>query len=96
MWRSWCHTVAQARGRGPLDARRPDPRCARSAGRGVVATDVGLTYLVGEQPEEIRITPDPERLARYGLTLQALAGKVEGANKRLCLGTIREDGKQID
>ena len=58
--------------------------------------DIGLTYLVGEQPEEIRITPSPERLAQYGLTLQALAGKVEGANKAFALGTIRQDGKQID
>lgn len=58
--------------------------------------DIGLTYLVGEQPEEIRITPDPERLAQAGLTLQALAGKVEGANKAFALGTIRQDGKQID
>ena len=58
--------------------------------------DIGLTYLVGEQPEEIRITPDPERLAQAGLTLQALAGKVEGANKAFALGTIRQDGKQIE
>lgn len=35
--------------------------------------NIGLTYLVGQQPEEIRIEPDPERLARSGLTLQALA-----------------------
>jgi multidrug efflux pump subunit AcrB len=58
--------------------------------------DIGLTYLVGEQPEEIRINPDPERLAQAGLTLQALAGKVEGANKAFALGNIRQDGKQID
>jgi len=58
--------------------------------------DIGLTYLVGEQPEEIRITPDPERLAQAGLTLQALAGKVEGANKAFALGAIRQDGQQID
>ena len=57
--------------------------------------DIGLTYLVGDQPEEIRITPDPERLARAGLTLQALAGKIEGANTTFAVGTIRDGGAQI-
>ncbi len=57
--------------------------------------EIGLTYIVGETPEEIRIRPDPERLAQAGLTLQALAGKVEGANRSFSVGTIREDGRQI-
>ncbi len=57
--------------------------------------DIGLTYIVGETPEEIRIRPDPERLAQAGLTLQALAAKVEGANRSFSVGTIREDGRQI-
>ncbi len=30
--------------------------------------DVGLIYIVGEQPEEIRVEPDPEKLALYGIT----------------------------
>ena len=38
--------------------------------------DVGLTYIVGEASEAIRIAPDPDRLALYGVTLQQLAGKV--------------------
>ena len=45
--------------------------------------NVGLTYLVGETDEMIRIAPDPERLALYGVTLQQLAAKVSGANSRL-------------
>ncbi len=57
--------------------------------------NVGLTYLVGEQPEEIRITPDPERLAKAGLTLQALAAKIEGANRAFPAGVVREKGQQI-
>ena len=28
--------------------------------------DIGLTYIVGDQPEEIRIEPDPEKLSLYG------------------------------
>jgi multidrug efflux pump subunit AcrB len=57
--------------------------------------DVGLTYVVGETPEEIRIRPDPERLAQAGLTLQSLAAKVEGANRSFSAGLLREDGRQI-
>ncbi|MCA1951732.1 MAG: efflux RND transporter permease subunit [Hyphomicrobiales bacterium] len=57
--------------------------------------DVGLTYLVGEQPEEILIIPRPDRLAKAGLTLQALAARIEGANRAFPAGTIRERGQQI-
>jgi multidrug efflux pump subunit AcrB len=57
--------------------------------------EIGLTYIVGEQGEEIRIAPDPERLARAGLTLQALAAKVEGANSAMSVGTVRDSGRQI-
>ena len=52
--------------------------------------DVGLTYLVGESPEAIRIAPDPDRLALFGVTLQQLAGKVEAANRAFAIGTVRD------
>ena len=58
-------------------------------------TDVGLTYIVGEAREAIRIAPDPERLALYGVTLQQLAGKVAQANRTLNVGTVRNGGEQI-
>lgn len=58
--------------------------------------DVGLTYLVGEATEAIRIAPDPERLALYGVTLQQLLGKVQGANRTLNTGMIRDGGEMID
>ncbi|MCV2868318.1 efflux RND transporter permease subunit [Defluviimonas sp. WL0002] len=58
--------------------------------------DVGLTYIVGETTERIRIAPDPERLALYGMTLQQLAGKVQGANAAFPAGQIRDDGEQIE
>ncbi len=57
--------------------------------------DIGLSYIVGEQPEEIRIEPYPERLSLYGITLQQLASKVRGANRAFDAGEVRNDGKQI-
>jgi multidrug efflux pump subunit AcrB len=56
--------------------------------------DIGLTYIVGEQPEQFRVEPDPEKLSLYGITLQQLAAKIEGANRSFRLGLIREDGGQ--
>jgi len=56
--------------------------------------DIGLTYIVGEQPEAIRIEPEPERLSLYGITLQQLAAKIEGANKSFRAGYVRETGEQ--
>ena len=57
--------------------------------------DVGLTYIVGDSPEAIRIAPDPERLALFGITLQQLAGKVQGANRAMPAGLVRDGGGQI-
>jgi multidrug efflux pump subunit AcrB len=57
--------------------------------------DVGLTYITGDQPEEIAIEPDPAKLALYGITLQQLSAKVGGANQSFEAGQVREDGKQI-
>ncbi len=56
--------------------------------------DIGLTYIVGEQPEAIEIEPDPEKLSLYGITLQQLAAKVDGANRSFRVGTVREEGQQ--
>jgi multidrug efflux pump subunit AcrB len=57
--------------------------------------DVGLSYLVGESDEVIRVAPDPAKLALYGTTLQQLAGKVAGANRAFPAGQIRDQGEQI-
>ncbi|MFG1401849.1 efflux RND transporter permease subunit [Xanthobacter sediminis] len=56
--------------------------------------DIGLSYIVGEQPEEIRVEPDPEKLSLYGITLAQLSGKIEGANRSFQAGTVREKGQQ--
>lgn len=58
--------------------------------------DVGLTYVVGETNEIIRISPQPEKLALYGITLQQLAGKVGGANTAMPASQVRDGGRQID
>lgn len=58
--------------------------------------NVGLTYLVGEATEAIRIAPDPEKLALYGITLQQLSYKVEQANRSFNTGKLRDGGEEID
>jgi multidrug efflux pump subunit AcrB len=57
--------------------------------------DVGLTYIVGETADALRIAPDPERLALNGVTLQQLAAKVEGANSSAPAGKLRDGGEQV-
>jgi multidrug efflux pump subunit AcrB len=57
--------------------------------------EIGLTYMSGEQPEEFQVQPDPERLALYGVTLQQLAAKIEGANQAFQAGMVRDRGRQV-
>ncbi|WP_395002720.1 efflux RND transporter permease subunit [Cypionkella sp.] len=72
-------------------------RLARNLQTEVAKTDnVGITYLVGDSMDAIRIAPDPDRLALYGMTLQQLAGKVSQANRTLNTGKLRDGGQQID
>ncbi len=72
-------------------------RIARAVQAEVMKADnIGLTYLVGEATEAIRIAPDPDRLALYGVTLQQLAGKVAQANRTLNAGKLRDGGEEID
>ncbi len=52
--------------------------------------DVGLTYIVGGGPDQIRVEPDPERLSIYGITLQQLVGKVRDANRSFVAGRVRD------
>ncbi|MBD3786688.1 MAG: efflux RND transporter permease subunit [Sphingomonadales bacterium] len=58
--------------------------------------NVGLSYIVGEAHEAIRIAPDPEKLALYGITLQQLSRKIEQANRSFSTGRLRDGGEQID
>ncbi|MTW17882.1 MMPL family transporter [Rhodoplanes serenus] len=58
----------------------------------VKVDDVGLTYISGGNPQQIRVEPDPEKLALYGVTLQQLVGKVKNANRSFLAGGVRDDG----
>ena len=57
--------------------------------------DVGLTYIAGGRPDQIRVEPDPEKLALYGITLQQLTSKVQQANRSFPAGRIREENRSI-
>ncbi len=58
----------------------------------LVKTDnVGLTYIAGGNPQQIRVEPDPEKLALYGVTLQQLIDKVRGANRSFQSGSVRDN-----
>ncbi|MGI9304247.1 MAG: efflux RND transporter permease subunit [Gammaproteobacteria bacterium] len=57
--------------------------------------NIGLSYLVGGRPDQIRVEPDPERLALYGVTLAQLIGKVRAANRSFLAGRIRDRNRSI-
>jgi multidrug efflux pump subunit AcrB len=59
----------------------------------VKVDDVGLTYVVGGRKDQIRVEPDVESLALYGVTLNQLVSKVEAANRSFVAGAVREAGK---
>jgi multidrug efflux pump subunit AcrB len=57
--------------------------------------NVGLTFLVGGRPEEIRIAPDPVKLRQYGVPLSSVIDAASQANRSFPLGNIRKDGKAV-
>ncbi len=63
----------------------------------LVKTDnVGLTYLSGGNAQQIRVEPDPEKLALYGVTLQQLVAKVRDANRSFQAGSVRDNDRMRD
>ncbi len=70
---------------------------ADELGAELVKTDnVGLTYISGGNPQQIRIAPDPEKLALFGVTLQQLVAKVRDANRSFQAGAVRDNGTMRD
>ncbi len=61
----------------------------------VKVDDVGLTYIVGGRRDQIRVEPDPEALALYGVTLNQLVDKVENANRSFMVGAVAEAGRHL-
>ncbi len=55
--------------------------------------NIGTSFVVGAEPEQIMVEPDPEKLSLYGVTLQQLIGKVREANRSFVAGTIRDQGR---
>ena len=62
----------------------------------VKTEEVGLTFIVGGRPDQIRIEPDPERMALLGVTLEQLVAKVRNANRQFLMGRLRERGRSIE
>ena len=58
--------------------------------------DVGLTFIVGGRPQEIRVEPDPARLAQHGVSLGVLMDTIRQANRAFPAGQVRNDGQAID
>ncbi|MGA7673410.1 MAG: efflux RND transporter permease subunit [Rhizomicrobium sp.] len=57
--------------------------------------NVGLTYIQGGSADEISVEPDPEKLALYGVTLQQLEAKIQGANRSFLAGQLRDSGRML-
>ena len=55
--------------------------------------DVGLTFIVGGRPQEIRISPDPGRMALYGVPLKSVIDTVSSANASFPAGDLRSVDK---
>ena len=57
--------------------------------------NVGLSYIVGGRPDQIRVEPDPERLSLYGITLAQLVDKVQEANRAFLAGRVRDNNRSL-
>ncbi len=62
----------------------------------VKVDNVGLTFIVGGRPQEIRVEPDPARLAQHGVSLGALMETIRQANRAFPAGQVRNGGQAVD
>jgi len=61
----------------------------------VQVEDVGRSFIAGGHLDQIRVEPDPERLALFGVTLNQLVDKLKGANRSLMVGSVRTQGGSL-
>ncbi|QGM46814.1 efflux RND transporter permease subunit [Methylocystis heyeri] len=57
--------------------------------------NIGLTYIVGGSPNQIRVEPNPELLSLYGITLNQLIDKLTNANRSFLVGSFRDKDSSI-
>ena len=57
--------------------------------------NVGLTFITGGRPDEIRIAPDPAKLALHGVPLGSVIEAAAQANRSFPAGSIREGGQAV-
>ena len=55
--------------------------------------NIGATYIVGGSPSQIRVEPDPDRLAEFGMTLAQVVEKVTNANRSFQAGALRQNDR---
>ncbi len=61
----------------------------------VKVDNVGLSYIVGGRADQIRVEPDPEKLALYGISLNQLIEKIQHANRSFMIGRLREANQSV-
>ncbi|MDQ7079004.1 MAG: efflux RND transporter permease subunit [Robiginitomaculum sp.] len=61
----------------------------------VKTENVGLSFITGGRADQIRIEPAPEKLSLYGITLQQLIAKIEGANRSFMAGKARLNDRSL-
>lgn len=57
--------------------------------------NIGLSYIVGGSPNQIRVEPNPERLALYGITLSQLVDKLSNANRSFQVGSFQQMNRSV-
>jgi len=57
--------------------------------------NVGLTFITGGRPDEIRIAPDPARLAQHRVPLGSIIEAASQANRAFPAGSIRDGGQAV-